>query len=556
MDTNGNESVTNKLTNNKGQAKYVNFISYNWDRYGEKLNSAPKECFYQNPIPPVNEFEISQKLEVTSPDNVDFIHLATVVNFFGPRLQLRLDGCDSSNDIFELIDSDNINPIGTRQKKNKYFAAPLRFRKDASSYASFCQHILKTAKPAPTSAFKTLPKRPLKNMFQVGMKLEAVDIKHPSNICPATIVSVGSNLIEIHLNGWDSTNDYKCSYLSRNLFPVGWCKETGHPLQFPGPKLELKPYMELSLKPNESIRAPTPTPPSENQVVKFKQEIDEKNDHLKSCEQLVKPLVTTTTTLSEPIKPTIILTNLSLKTPSKFLPKLDDQNMNSISKSTVINENSLVKTKIVKNGSKVNGNSISNNISSHVDLEHVNCNNIPKARNSTNQKVSELNRGLKRPLDLNPTKKKISLENLNREKTTVPMLINDFANNAIQVNSLKTTITKTVTNNSLPTIHSSIHDNGLNFNGENKLTSQMAMFAHNYPSKQIVNKWTIDEVVEFLNLRLPEFPKYENQFRSHEIDGKAFLLLTNESIIKFMNIKLGYSLKICDIVEKIAELTD
>ena len=179
---------------------------------------------------------ISGPRRYASPDNSDFVHLATVVNFIGCRLQLRLDGCDNSNDIFELVDSSAIHPIGSRVARNKYFAAPLRFRKDAASYSSFCNHILKDSLAAPKSAFKSPPKPPIRNMFKKGMSLEAVDSKHPSNICPATIAGIDSNHVEIHLIGWDSNNDFKCSYLSRDLFPVGWCKKTGHPLQHPGPK--------------------------------------------------------------------------------------------------------------------------------------------------------------------------------------------------------------------------------------------------------------------------------------------------------------------------------
>lgn len=227
-----------------GDAKFIKvnnlkrFKSYEWESYLKHHNPpvAGPECFNQNTDPPVNEFQLKQKLEINSPDSFDFVHLATVVNYIGPRLQLRLDGCDASNDIFELVDSDAINPVNTHKTKNRYFAAPLRFRKDAASYVSFCNNVLKNSIAAPQSAFKTHPIPPKKNLFKVGMKLEAVDVKHPSNICPATISEVDGSDVVVHLDGWDQTNDFKCKYASRNLFPVGWCKKTGHPLQAPGPK--------------------------------------------------------------------------------------------------------------------------------------------------------------------------------------------------------------------------------------------------------------------------------------------------------------------------------
>jgi len=38
---------------------------------------------------------------------------------------------------------------------------------------------------------------------------------------------------------------------------------------------------------------------------------------------------------------------------------------------------------------------------------------------------------------------------------------------------------------------------------------------------------------------------------SQEIDGKALLLLTSDMMMKYMGLKLGPSLKICNIVNKL-----
>lgn len=38
---------------------------------------------------------------------------------------------------------------------------------------------------------------------------------------------------------------------------------------------------------------------------------------------------------------------------------------------------------------------------------------------------------------------------------------------------------------------------------------------------------------------------------SQEIDGKAFLLLTSEMMMKYMNLKLGPALKIFNLVTKV-----
>lgn len=37
-------------------------------------------------------------------------------------------------------------------------------------------------------------------------------------------------------DGWKGAFDYWCRYDDRDIFPVGWCAKTGHPLQPPGQK--------------------------------------------------------------------------------------------------------------------------------------------------------------------------------------------------------------------------------------------------------------------------------------------------------------------------------
>jgi hypothetical protein len=68
------------------------------------------------------------------------------------------------------------------------------------------------------------------------MKLEAVDKKNPHLICVATIGEVKADSIYVTFDGWRGAFDYWCRYDSRDIFPVGWCHKSGHPLQPPGNK--------------------------------------------------------------------------------------------------------------------------------------------------------------------------------------------------------------------------------------------------------------------------------------------------------------------------------
>lgn len=47
---------------------------------------------------------------------------------------------------------------------------------------------------------------------------------------------VNKNNIFVTFDGWRGAFDYWCSYDSRDIFPVGWCLKSGHPLQPPGHK--------------------------------------------------------------------------------------------------------------------------------------------------------------------------------------------------------------------------------------------------------------------------------------------------------------------------------
>lgn len=72
------------------------------------------------------------------------------------------------------------------------------------------------------------------NPFKPGMKLEAVDLREPALVCPSTVVDIRGPLLKIHFDGWEVTYDQYLDMHSLDLFPVGYCEITGHPLQPPG----------------------------------------------------------------------------------------------------------------------------------------------------------------------------------------------------------------------------------------------------------------------------------------------------------------------------------
>ncbi|XP_041498335.1 sex comb on midleg-like protein 2 [Microtus oregoni] len=231
----------------------VNEDYFDWDKYLKETGSisAPSEYFRQSKIPPTNEFQVGMKLEARDPRNIASVCVASVIATTGARLRLRLDGTDNKNDFWRLVDSSDIQPVGTCEQEGDLLQPPLGYRMNVSSWPMFLLRTLTGSELAPAGFFKKEPPPPPLNNFKVGMKIEAVDRKNPFLICPATIGAVRGDQIHITFDGWSGTFDYWCKYDSRDIFPVGWCCLTGDVLQPPGNIAKKKPRGKTVTKPRK-----------------------------------------------------------------------------------------------------------------------------------------------------------------------------------------------------------------------------------------------------------------------------------------------------------------
>lgn len=67
-----------------------------------------------------------------------------------------------------------------------------------------------------------------KNIFKSGQKLEAVDLEEPYIIRVATVFNVYGRIL---LLLFDGHNKFQyMDYESEDIYPIGWCLKTGHPL--------------------------------------------------------------------------------------------------------------------------------------------------------------------------------------------------------------------------------------------------------------------------------------------------------------------------------------
>ena len=75
------------------------------------------------------------KLEVADPRIVDTMCVATVVGILGPRIRCRFDGTDSANDVWHLVDSKEIHPVGWCEGNGGRLQPPVGMASDKfSSY--------------------------------------------------------------------------------------------------------------------------------------------------------------------------------------------------------------------------------------------------------------------------------------------------------------------------------------------------------------------------------------------------------------------------------------
>ena len=134
--------------------------------------------------------------------------IATVIGLQGPRVRLRLDGSDTKNDFWMMVDDGELHEIGWCEKNGGMLQPPMGFTLNATSWPKFLAKILKDAVYCPARCFKKEPVGPKANKFVVGQKLEAVDKKNPHLICCATVGAVNEDMIHVTFDGWRGAFDY------------------------------------------------------------------------------------------------------------------------------------------------------------------------------------------------------------------------------------------------------------------------------------------------------------------------------------------------------------
>lgn len=108
---------------------------------------------------------------------------------------------------------------------------------DETSASSVSNPIRKLSSEIASSRSISIPSSsPGSCAFEVGMKLEAIDRKHPALVCVATIAAIDlqrNDSLLIHFDGWSPHYDYWARPDSIDLRPINWCYRRNLVLNLP-----------------------------------------------------------------------------------------------------------------------------------------------------------------------------------------------------------------------------------------------------------------------------------------------------------------------------------
>ena len=499
----------------------VSSTPFTWDLYLKLIPAevAPRGAFNQPLVYPENKFKIGMKLEARDPRNTSCWCLASVINIEGLRFRLRFDGSDNMNDLYELIDSENVRAFGSMP--GEQLLPPMAFKGNLATYPKFVDKVLSSPGTviAPPDFFPRRPVPPKQNLFKKGMKLEACDTKQRGLVCVASIAEVNGDKVRVLFDGWRGSFDYECHYTSRDLFPVSWCQETGYTLQPPN---GWEGILARGGKPAE-------TPVKGHSQRNTTPENVSSKEHKTGNKQPAK----------SPSSP-------SRK--GRGRPKVEKPNKSNVSGSQASS------SKVSFSGAK-KANDAKNFNKEESDPDD----NMQQDEEETSEVLDEGDNNL--PKDRYQCARTVSYSEWKRKKIQSQMphnddLANDDSNNGTNDHA------NLGEQDSFDTTLSSMRDGESTDNASSKQSKKIRLeglpetFSSNEGREVLKSKpsstslWTVQDVIDLISID-ETLVKYSNVFTENEIDGKAFMLLTTDVMKNHMGLKIGPVLKINDLIEQV-----
>ncbi|XP_058830110.1 lethal(3)malignant brain tumor-like protein 3 isoform X2 [Topomyia yanbarensis] len=204
-----------------------NVPSFTWENYLAKTQgtASPMNLFV-NPYPSgPNKFRAGMKLEAIDPENNSLFCVCTIAEVRGYRMRLSFDGYSRDYDFWINADSLDIFQPGWCRKTGRILQPPAGYEGEFR----WMDYLTKTHSMAASRyLFTHLNSTSNENKFEIGMSLEADDLKKSGKVCVASVSDKIDNRILVHFDGWDERYDYWVDVHSPYIHHINWHQENGY----------------------------------------------------------------------------------------------------------------------------------------------------------------------------------------------------------------------------------------------------------------------------------------------------------------------------------------
>uniref|UniRef100_A0A8D2IB72 L3MBTL histone methyl-lysine binding protein 3 n=1 Tax=Urocitellus parryii TaxID=9999 RepID=A0A8D2IB72_UROPR len=522
----------------------------------EKAVAVPAKLFKEYQSFPYNKngFKVGMKLEGVDPEHQSVYCVLTVAEVCGYRIKLHFDGYSDCYDFWVNADALDIHPVGWCEKTGHKLHPPKGYKEEEFNWQTY----LKTCKAqaAPKSLFENQNITVIPSGFRVGMKLEAVDKKNPAFICVATVTDMVDNRFLVHFDNWDESYDYWCEASSPHIHPVGWCKEHRRTLITPPGYPNVKHFSwDKYLEETNSLPAPArafKVKPPHGFQKKMKLEVVDKRN------PMFIRVATVADTDDHRIKvhfdgwngcydywidadsPDIHPVGWCSKTGHPLQPPLSPLELMEASEHGGCSTPGCKGIGHFKRARHLGPHSAANCPYSEINLnkdrifpDRLSGEMPPASPSFPRNKRTDTNESSSSPeiRDQHADDVKDDFE----ERTESEMRTSHEARGAREEPTVQQAQRRSAV---FLSFKSPIPCLPLRWEQQSKLLPTVA----GIPASK-VSKWSTDEVSEFIQ-SLPGCEEHGKVFKDEQIDGEAFLLMTQTDIVKIMSIKLGPALKI------------
>ncbi|KAK6491918.1 lethal(3)malignant brain tumor-like protein 3 isoform X1 [Huso huso] len=509
-----------KMTGHKLQPpKAYKEDGFDWESYLTACNvqAAPKNLFkYQNTTP--SGFQVGMKLEAVDRKNPSLVCVASIADVVGNRFLVHFDNWDDTYDYWCNASSPHIHPVGWCQDNGRPLTAPQGYPNPENF--SWEKYLEETGTSAVTvTSFKVRPA----HGFLVNMKLEAVDKRNPMLLRVATVVDAEDYRIKVHFDGWSRKFDFWIDSDTPDIHPVGWCARTGHPLELPLRPADLKTTTSQGVCPTPGCRG----------VGHIKGARYTGHHSAFGCpysEINMKKEVILQDRLGGEKQITFVPVHLAPKTKQLYCIDADEkpEEYNMYSRSPVSGYNG---------AGRLRGRYTAHQRLSGYPLAEKQDLKVKTEHNSHHQA-----QGNKL---FTPAVKKSKLQSRLAQSATYLKIKEDDEEDD---NDLHSQFRDYSVDNMQQALHQSVFLSAMSAQPNRDLPLCWEQHCKLLPGvagvqASRVAHWTADEVANFVH-SLPGCEEQAKQFKEEQIDGKAFLLLSQVDIVKIMSVKLGPALKI------------